>query len=181
MRWVLICNQCSLKNTSETGSELLEWARIDVVNVFLWSILFWFDFHHQLYIAGTNTLLFSVLQNCFAILEDEMYSFPSYFKPTRFWSSINPALEMEDFGWWAKSRKFSIWGPFYSHLAAPVGLQMWIFKFLGPEYGQGLPLTSVWATHWDSPAFSRAIFDGLHSRKHLKLHFALGLKSGIGS
>lgn len=69
----------SFKNPSEMESELLEWAWVDVVNVFLQNVLFCFDFYHQLYIAGINMLLFSLFQDCFAILEDKIYSFPFYF------------------------------------------------------------------------------------------------------
>jgi len=69
----------SFKNPSEVGSELLVWAWVDVANAFLWNILFCFDFQHKLYIAVINTLPFSSFQNCFAILEGEIYSVPFYF------------------------------------------------------------------------------------------------------
>lgn len=69
----------SFKNPSEMGSELLVWAWVDVTNAFLWNILFCFDFYRKLYIAVINTVPFSSFQNCFAILEDKIYSFPFYF------------------------------------------------------------------------------------------------------
>lgn len=69
----------SFKNPSEMGSELLVWAQVNVANAFLWNILFCFDFYHKLYVAVINMVPFSSFQNCFAILEDKIYSLPFYF------------------------------------------------------------------------------------------------------
>lgn len=123
---------------------------------------------------------FSLFQNCFAMLEDKIYSFPLYFRSQlRFWSRKS---FFGDGGFWMGNKALQTFnlGPVLFSFGRQLLLicKMWI---LGPEYGQGLSLNSVWATWWDDPAFSRVIFDGLQYRKRLKLHFALGFKSRIRS
>lgn len=59
------------------GSELVR-AWVDVAMHFC--EMFCFDFYNKLYIAVINMVPFSLFQHCFAILEDKIHSFSSYFR-----------------------------------------------------------------------------------------------------
>lgn len=61
------------------GSKLLVGARLDGLSTLLQNILFCFDFYCKLQITAMNTAPFSLFRNHFAILEDKISFFFSFF------------------------------------------------------------------------------------------------------